>query len=296
MKIRVYGSTSNLGAGFDTLGLAVNIFNEFEVKPSNEFSVSIEGYGKELANPESNLFIRAFKRTYEFFGKEIEPIKLHQINNIPVARGLGSSATAIVGGIETACILSETYLSLREKLNIAFEFEPHPDNLLPSFLGGFVVSCDCNGNFLYQRLPFPEELKIVFVIPEIKVSTEEARKILPKTVPFHEAVGNVQRVSLFISSLINKDYEALKYAVEDNLHEPYRKRLIPGYEEIKETCYETGAKAVFISGSGPTICILTLEREEELGEKAVEIFLNAGIRSHYVVAEPSKIGFSVEIL
>ncbi len=294
MRIKVFGSTSNLGTGFDTLGLAINIYNVFELELSDEFDVNIKGYGEELKDREKNLFIKAYKRTCEIAGKDIRPFKLFQENNIPLARGLGSSATAIVGGIESACLLNDITLSFEEKLEIAFEFEPHPDNLLPSFLGGFIISSICNGRVLYQKLEFPEELKLVFVIPEIKVSTEEARKILPSQIPFKDAVGNIQRVSLLISSLINKNFDMLKCAVEDNLHEPFRSKFIPDYEYLKEECYKLGAKAVFISGSGPTVCILTLEGEDEIGKRAVEIFEGKGVSSSYIVTQVSQRGFVVE--
>ena len=295
MRIKVPASTSNIGPGFDTLGLAVSLYNIFEVERSGRFEIEIHGYNGSMADPDSNLFIRSYKRVFQLFGESVTPIKLVQRNNIPVARGLGSSATAIAGGIETACRMMKRYLTVEEKLKIAFEFEPHPDNLLPAFLGGFVIACKDGNSLYYEKLPFPDDIKIVFIVPDIKVSTEEARAILPDRVRFRDAVSNIQRVSLLISSLMNKDFSKLRKAVKDNLHEPYRSRFIPYYDELRDLCYKNGAEAVFISGSGPTVGIFTLSGEERIGRSGVEFLKERGIRADYLITSVDEKGILAEV-
>lgn len=295
MIIRVPASTSNIGPGFDTLGLAVSLHNVFEIEESEELKIKVYGYNGSMEDPEKNLFVKAYARVFQIFGERFVPIRLVQRNNIPVARGLGSSATAIAGGIETACRIIGKDLTVEEKLKIAFEFEPHPDNLLPAFLGGFIVACMDGDKLFYEKLKFPEEIKIVFIVPDIKVSTEKARSILPEKINFNKAVSNIQRVSLLISSLVNRDFSNLREAVKDNIHEPYRSRFIPYYDELKEICYRNGAEAVFISGSGPTVGIFTLCNEKNIGKEGAEFLKEKGIKADYIIASVDERGILAEV-
>jgi len=177
-KVSVPASTSNLGPGFDALGLALTLYNEFYVEPSDRYEVEIEGEGKEeLPKDERNLFLRAYRSSMEYLGLN-QPIKAKLVNRIPLGRGLGSSATAIVGGILAAEKISGKELSLPEVIDIAFKFEPHPDNVLPAYTGGFVVAAT-NGDLTYVKLDWPEDLKVVIVVPELFLSTEESRSVLP---------------------------------------------------------------------------------------------------------------------
>ena len=271
LKIDVPATTTNFGSGFDAFGLALELYNTFLVKPSENWKVEVKGYTSGIPLNENNLFIRVYKRACREFGLEEKPIYLVQENRVPPARGLGSSATAIVGGIEAALSLHGKELPLEEKLKVAFEFEKHPDNLLPAFLGGFVISVADQDRILYKKLPFPEELKLVFVIPDYELSTEEARKVLPQRVELRDAVFNLQRSALLVASLLTKDYELLREAVRDKLHQPYRSKLALGLEEAISVSYEVGALATFLSGAGPTICSITLENEETIGKAIKEV-------------------------
>ncbi|WP_457600414.1 homoserine kinase [Hydrogenivirga sp.] len=279
MRLRVPATTTNFGAGFDTFGLALTLYNTFEFHESDAFGVEIEGEGEELPRGEDNLVIRVYKRACEFFGAPEKPFKLRQVNEVPTARGLGSSATAIVGGIEACVRLHGLEVSLDDKLKIAFEFEPHPDNLLPAFVGGFVV-CVQNGGLTYNRLDFPEELSLVFAVPNFELSTEEARRVIKREIPLKDAVFNIQRASLFVSAILTGRYELLRRAVEDRLHQPYRAELVKGFNRVLEAGYTAGAYAVFLSGAGPTVCAITSEdKKEKVGEAMKSAFEREDVKA-----------------
>jgi homoserine kinase len=255
MKILVPATTTNFGSGFDTFGLALEIHNEFDVEPSESFRVEAVGRARGIPRDESNLVIQVYKRCCEILGENPKPFFLRQKVDIPPARGLGSSATAILAGIEIFCSLHRRKLSEVEKLEIAFEFENHPDNLAPALKGGFVICSEKT----YHSVDFPEDLSLLFFVPDYEISTSEARRVLPRAVSLEDAVFNLQRASLFLAGLLLGRYELLREGVEDRLHQPYRAGLIKEFESFKESAYQQGALAVFISGSGPALCALTIK-------------------------------------
>jgi len=292
LKLIVPASTSNIGAGFDTFGLALTLYNTFEISESDAFEVEIYGEGEDsLPSTLDNLFIRTYIRACQELGVEDRPIKVVQKNGIPLGRGLGSSATAILGGILTAAELNNIKLSPQEVLEIAFIFESHPDNLVPALVGGFTISAvGENKRVYFERLEFPKELQIVVLIPEFEILTEEARKVLPKFVTLEDAVFNIQRASLLVSALVKKDFDLLREAVEDRLHQPFRGKLLHGFDAFKEEAYKMEADAVFISGSGSTIGIFTRKNADEIGKFGVEMYKKLGIAARYKVLEADEEG------
>jgi len=288
--IKVPATTANLGAGFDTLGLALNLYNEFEIEESNEVEIETVPKNKDLENPEKNLFVQVLKSTCEYLGNEFHGVKVKQINNVPVARGLGSSATAIVAGIMASFAANKKELTDEDFFNIAYKFEPHPDNLIPAWKGGFVTALIDEGKTYYNHIYFPEDLKAVVVIPEFELSTEEARKVLPEKIPLSDGIFNVQRISLFISALQNKRYELLKIAMDDKFHQPYRKKLIPNFDKVIENAYSKGALGASLSGAGSTILALTNDNFENIGKSMVEAFEEVNIKSEYKILDIDRKG------
>lgn len=288
--LKVPASMSNLGAGFDTFGLAVNLYNVFHVKSSRTFSISFIDLD---IKPEENLFLKVYKRCIEIFNEEEMPVSITIKTEIPFSRGLGSSSSAIIGAIKTFSLLYEKELSYRDIFKIAYEFEPHPDNLVPALVGGFNVCLKDEEQTFFNTIDFPEELKIIAIIPDIKISTEEARKMLPAKIDIKDAIYNIQRSNLLLSSLVLKRFELLKEAVKDKLHQPYRKSLIPFYDNIEKIAYNSGAKAVFISGSGSTIGIFALENEEIIGKTCVEFLKSKGVDGTYKILSVDKEGARV---
>lgn len=288
--LKVPASMSNLGAGFDTFGLAVNLYNVFHIKSSRIFSISFIDLD---IKPEENLFLKVYKRCIEIFNEEEMPVSITIKTEIPFSRGLGSSSSAIIGAIKTFSLLYEKELSYRDIFKIAYEFEPHPDNLVPALVGGFNVCLKDEEQTFFNTIDFPEELKIIAIIPDMKISTEEARKILPAKIDIKDAIYNIQRSNLLLSSLVLKRFELLKEAVKDKLHQPYRKSLIPFYDNIEKIAYDRGAKAVFISGSGSTVGIFALENEEIIGKTCVEFLKSKGVDGTYKILSVDKEGARV---
>lgn len=288
--IKVPATTANLGAGFDTLGLALNLYNEFEIEESDEVKIETVPKNKDLENPEKNLFVQVLKSTCEYLGNEFHGVKVKQINNVPVARGLGSSATAIVAGIMASFAANKKELTDEDFFNIAYKFEPHPDNLIPAWKGGFVTALIDNGKTYYNHIYFPEDLKAVVVIPEFELSTEEARKVLPERIPLSDGIFNVQRISLFISALQNKRYELLKIAMDDKFHQPYRKKLIPNFDKVIENAYYKGALGASLSGAGSTILAFANDNFENIGKSMVEAFEEVNIKSEYKILDIDRKG------
>jgi len=287
MQIIVPASTSNLGAGFDTFGLALTLYNTFEIEESDAFEVEVYGEGADkLPSDVNNLFLRTYIRACQELGVEDRPIKVVQKNNIPLGRGLGSSATAIVGGIAAAIGLNKLKLSPEEIVELAMLFESHPDNVVPAVVGGFTVSAVDEKNprkVYFEKLPFPEELKVLVLIPDYEILTEEARRVLPPMVSLADAVFNVQRAALMVAALVNRDFEKLREAAEDKLHQPYRSALLKGFEAFKEEAYRLGADAVFVSGSGSTIAVFTRRNEEEIGTFGINLYKKMGIPARFKV-------------
>ncbi len=292
-KVSVPASTSNLGPGFDALGLALTLYNDFLVEPSDFYSVEVEGEGaEELPRDEKNLFIRAYRSAMEYMG-EFQPVKVKLVNRIPLGRGLGSSATAIVGGILAAQRIAGRELSLPEVIDIAFKFEPHPDNVLPAYTGGFVVAAT-NGDLSYVKLDWPEDLKVIIVVPELFLSTEESRSVLPESYSRRDVIFNIQRVALFMGALEKRDYGLLKEAVKDRIHQPYRCDLIPSFWEVLSEGYKAGAYAVYLSGAGSCIGALADKNFEEIGGAMCSVFDALGIESRFLVLDVDRSGGRIE--
>jgi len=296
VKVRVPATTANLGAGFDTFGLALTLYNEFEVEEAD--GVFIESYPENefLKNPENNLFIKVVKYLCEAEGKTFHGAKLKQTVNIPVARGLGSSATAIVAGILTGFAVHKKPLTDEEFFKVAYLFEPHPDNLLPAWKGGLIAALKTEDKTYYSKIEFPQELKAVVVIPDFELSTELARSVLPKEIPLKDAVSNIQRVSLFIRALQEKRFDLLKVAMEDRLHQPYRKSLIPNFNKVIQYAYESGAVGASLSGAGSTMLALALDNFDKIGQAMVSAFSEADINAKYLVLDVDTEGTKVEIV
>ncbi|MDQ7081984.1 MAG: homoserine kinase [Aquificota bacterium] len=289
MKVRVPASTTNFGSGFDTFGLALDLYNTFEFEVSDRYWVEIRGYGDDLPRDENNLVIRVYRHACRKLGLEEVPFRLFQENAVPTARGLGSSATAIVGGLEICRLIHGKDVPLGKRIEIAMEFEPHPDNLIPAMVGGFVI---CAGDSTpFVRFGFPEDLRLALAVPEFKLPTEKARSVLRTEVPLRDCVFNIRRASLLVYAIMSGEYDLLRTAVEDRIHQPYRSRMVPGFEEAVRSGYGAGAYGVFLSGAGPSVCaVCPKERAEDVGEAMVLAFRKHGVRAEALVLKASEKG------
>ncbi len=277
VTVRVPATTANLGAGYDCLGLALALHNEVALALAPESSVEVEGEGADsLPRDGTHMVLRAARRAAEAAGESLPPLALRQVNRIPLARGLGSSSAAIVGGVIGANELLGLALSERTMLDVATEVEGHPDNVAPAMLGGLTVCCTVGDEVLVQRLAVAEGLSCVVAIPDFEVATHRARRVLPETVDHADAVFNLSRAGLTVAALVSGSFDLLREAMRDRLHQPYRAHLVPGMEEAIEAALKAGARSAALSGSGPTVAAFVTDGGEEVGAAMVNAFRRAG--------------------
>lgn len=280
IRVKVPATSANIGPGFDSLGIALDIYNTYSVKEINS-GLIIEGC-EEIYSNEHNLTYVAMLKCFKKTGYQPKGIKIVIESDVPVSRGLGSSAACIIGGLVAANELSDKKLTQSELLDIATEMEGHPDNVAPALLGGMVVSV-YEKQVYYSKINIKEGLKFLALIPDFKLSTKKSRSILPKVIPHSDAVFNVGRVALMVSALHNGEFDLLKIAGEDKLHQHYRGALIDGYAEILKAGKDLGAKGVFLSGAGPTI-LVAIDEDDENIKKELRVLLD-GLKDKWDIKE-----------
>lgn len=251
VKVTVPATTANIGPGFDTLGLALNLYNIYTFEEI-EKGLIIEGCPEEYNN-NNNLVYKSFMRIAEESGKKISGLKITMNTNIPVSRGLGSSSACIIGGVFGANMLLGADLSKDELFEAAVKIEGHPDNIAPAVYGGLIASMVDEGVPYYTRYKIHNNIKFCALIPDFETSTEKARKLLPADIKFEDAVFNVSRISILLKALETGDFFLINKSLKDRLHQSYRKTLIAEYDEVEKICNEHNSIAFFVSGSGPTL-------------------------------------------
>jgi homoserine kinase len=294
-KILVPATTANLGPGFDCLGMALALHNEIEVSPLDTPPaatdiVEIEGEGSlELPRDDRNMIVYGMHRVFARAGMNPPPFRLKTINHIPLMSGLGSSSAAIVGGIVAGDELIGNPLSRNDLLTLATEMEGHPDNVGPALLGGLIVAVATAGLPIVAQVEVPP-LQAVVITPDLQVSTDEARRMLPSMLSRHDAIYNIGRAALVVQALSKGDFDLLGRAMDDRLHQPYRKHLIKGYDDAVSAAKETGASAVAISGSGPTLIAFAPDRHEAIAHEMQQAFAVHEINSRAWVLEVDRLG------
>lgn len=262
MTISVPATSANLGPGFDSLGLSVNLRNRVEFKPSRFFSVSIKGEGEN--NPRlkgNNLFVSIFNDHYQRLTHKKQNFKFQFFNNIPLSRGLGSSSAVIVSAIATAHEAAGVRASKRRILNHALVYEPHPDNIAPAVMGGFNVATVEKQKVFSQKKHLPDYLKAVVVIPDKPISTARSRTTLPKSYSKENAVFNLSHAALTVAAFFNEDWEMLKIATQDRFHQKVRMKMMPELFAVQKAAYEGGALMSTLSGSGSTFFSLCYDQD-----------------------------------
>ncbi len=296
VKITVPASTANLGPGFDSLSLALNLYNEFTFKIIDQpLKINFNGL-KSIALDENNLVYRSFIELYKKLNLSPPFLEINIDCKIPLSAGLGSSSTAIVAGLFAANFFLENQFSKNELLNIATKIEGHPDNCASAIYGGLTVAVLDNEIAYCEVLPFPEELKSVVVTPDFELPTRIAREVLPPKVPFGDATHNVSRTAFLLSCLLNKNWYDLKIGFKDKLHLPYRKDLVPGMEDVLNEALNNGAYGATLSGAGPTLIAFVLDDKVALkiGSSMTKKWASFGIKSTYQVLKVSKLGVQIE--
>lgn len=263
VSIAVPATTANLGPGFDCLGAALSLYNEFQFTQLNsaETALKITVTGAEaerVQTDESNLIYQAFLKLYQHIEKTPPPVEIDIKLGVPLARGLGSSATAIVGGLVGANLLAGEPLRQVEVMQLAIEMEGHPDNVVPALLGGCRLAATGLDKQEWEicNVPWHWDVVPVVAIPDFELSTAEARKVLPSEYSRKDAIFNAAHLGLLVRGLESGRGDWLRSAMQDKIHQPYRKSLIKGYEVVYSAALNAGAYGMVISGAGPTLLAL----------------------------------------
>lgn len=254
IKIKVPATSANMGAGFDSMGVALGLYNVVEIMPADSglqiYNVNAKSY---IPRDENNLIYRAMAKVFERTGYTPGGLKIIQKSDIPMTRGLGSSSACIIAGMVGANVLSGRKLSYQELLDMAVEMEGHPDNVSPALFGGLCVSAMDHGRTYCKSTKLDPKIKFAVMIPDFFVATKKSRGVLPEQVSRKDAVFNISRAALMYACLASGDTSMLRVAAQDRLHQPYRKGYVEGLSDIFDKAYAAGAKAVYLSGSGPTV-------------------------------------------
>lgn len=292
IRVQVPATTANLGPGFDCLGMALELHNVIEMVPTSRgLTIEVCGEGTaDIPRDESNLVFQAARCLFQHVGFAMSGLRLRLLNQIPVARGLGSSTSAIVGGVIAANLLTGGKLSVRELINIASSIEGHQDNVVPAVLGGIVVSVQSDGEIKYLKIEPPNGLKGVVAVPDFTLVTKTSREIIPAQVAFQDAAFNVGRVALLVAALQQGDLGLLGVAMEDRLHQSFRSPLIPGLKKVLAAAKLAGARGVTLSGAGPSVIAFADSNFELIARVMGETFRQNGVKSRVMVLKPSPIG------
>ena len=265
VTIRVPATTANLGPGFDAFGCALGLYTDVTFTEC-DFGLPITGCDEAYAGPD-NMAYTAYCAVLESLNEEVRGVKIHIDAQIPICRGLGSSAALLVAGAMGANVLRGNKLSLQGLLNITNAMEGHPDNLAPAFLGGLTASMVDGGLPMCVSFPLHPEWEFIALIPDFSLSTPLARSVRPKEGSRADAIYNISHGAMVLKALELGDEKLLRHAMQDKLHQGYRKHLIPDYDKIEGLVRTTGA-AFCLSGAGPTLLCIT--RNKELREYLVK--------------------------
>ncbi|MBQ2410178.1 MAG: homoserine kinase [Selenomonadaceae bacterium] len=298
VKVRVPGTSANCGPGFDCLGVACTIYNELELTLLEEERLDIEITGDGAENipvDERNIVWRSIQKLLERAGKaqEYKGAVIRMDNGVPLSRGLGSSATAIVGGLKAANECLGNPFTNRDLLQMATEIEGHPDNVAPAIFGGFTISIVRNGKpecfSLMPKLP----LKLVVTVPDFFLPTKAARAVLPAEVPMKDAVFNIGRAAMLTAALCKGNKSFLRSVFDDALHQPYRAKLIPGMYDVFKAARAAGALGASMSGAGPCLIAFTVENADAVGMAMRDAFAKNNVKSQYHVFDIDGTGATV---
>ena len=262
IRIDVPATSANLASGFDSLGIALTMQNRVWMEESDTLEIRCTD-GVKVPTDESNLIFWAAQHLYEICGKKLPGLKIIQENNIPMARGLGSSSACIIAGLLGANRMLGDVLNTQELLTLATAIEGHPDNVAPALLGGLTSSVFEDGKVYSVKRNVDESLCFAAIVPDYKLLTEAARAALPKEVSHKDAVYNLSRAALVPAAFCEGRHDLLAIATEDKLHQQYRMPLMPGSREVFDMARLCGAKAVYVSGAGSTVMAVAEKAEAE---------------------------------
>ncbi len=272
-------TSANLGAGFDVLGLALDLHNTFEISEADTTTIEISGHGEGLPRDDTNLFFKAFAYLYKRAGEDAPPLRIRIDAQIPSGKGLGSSATAVVGGLMAANAFLGNPYNQAELLKeaVSLEHGGHADNVSPALMGGLVANVIEGDQVISVRVPFPEEIKAVLFMPDFPMDTVQGRALMPALFPRADVVFNTSRVALFVAALSTGRYDLLRIAMQDKLHQPYRAQIFHPLPDLIQAALDAGAHGACLSGGGSSVLALATDRLDEIGAAMTKTGTEAGL-------------------
>ena len=294
VSVKVPATSANIGPGFDCMGMALPIYNvvtiDETVLPGTGVEINIlsdqEDVDKliidHIPRDENSVVYKAVELLYNSIGQTPSELKINIQTSIPVTRGLGSSAAVIVGALIAANKLLGNPADESALLSIATEIEGHPDNITPAIVGGLVMSSqEADGSIVYRKLDWPDEWQVTVIIPDVELTTEVSRSVIPECVPLSDAIFNVKRMGMFMNALQTKDAELMKLALKDKLHQPYREKLVPGLKELTEVFkHEDDVLGVVLSGAGSSMLVISKNNViDKVTSTTLEIMENLNVKA-----------------
>ncbi len=299
LRIRVPASTANLGPGFDSLALALGLYNSVELTrgPQGYIRVEVHGEGQDvLPADHTNAVVRAMKHVCDREEAPFPSFELRCQNGIPPEGGLGSSAAAYAVGAAAARALLGIAHDADALFEIVAELEGHPDNASATVYGGLVAAGHGEHGLIARKLRLAGEMKVVVALPEIRLATHQQRALLPDCVPLPDAARNIGRALLVVEAFATADYNLLAQAMRDQLHEPHRLVRIPGYAEVMQAARQAGAAAVALSGSGPSLVAFAPSCHDAIAQAMRGAFQRAGVAAQAWVLPVDNDGVALEAL
>jgi homoserine kinase len=296
VRVLIPASTANLGPGFDCLGLALSLHNTVEftaLGPGEGLQVEVEGEGAgRLATDAGNLIVRAANAVWEATGHAPTGVRVKAGNGIPLGSGLGSSAAATVGGLAAANALLDNPLPRSALLRLARQIEGHPDNAAAALFGGLTMVSAVGEELMCESLEVPP-MTVAIALPNVRLSTREARDALPLHVPLSDAVFNIGRTAFVVRALQKGDFAMLGWAMTDRLHQPYRRKLIPGFDAAVQAARTAGAAAVALSGAGPSLAAFAPDKHWEIANAMKAAFEANGVSCRTFVLPVDRQGVQI---
>lgn len=300
IKVKSPASSANLGPCFDCAGIALPLYNIVKTKKTNDGKIVViideKGDVRRFEVDEKNIIFQSFKKFHEKINTQMIGYEVNVETEIPIARGLGSSASVIAGALIGANELNGKPLSEHDLINIAASIEGHPDNTTPALTGGFVVaSIEDDGTVLYEKIKWCDDWKISVCIPDYKLLTELARSVLPKEINFKDAVYNIQKSAQLITAITNGNEDIMRSALNDRIHQPYREKLIPGMVDIIEKLREEqNVLGCVLSGAGPTLAVITKgDNIDNVKQIVHKIWYDLDIKYQIMTFDPTNQGATV---
>ncbi|CAM3140021.1 homoserine kinase [Paenibacillus taichungensis] len=297
VTVKVPASTANLGPGFDTLGMALSLYAWLEMKPAEQTTFHLHGdHLTGLPTDKSNLLYEVAQMVFNEAGISVPELEISMYSDIPLTRGLGSSASAIVGALAAANALIGTPLSDAKLLDMATSLEKHPDNVGASLYGGIITAAWDGSRVDHIIIEPHQDLQTLVIVPDFELSTSKARNVIPQQFDKSDVIHNISRSSLLVAALASGRLDMIQKAMSDRIHQPYRASLVPGMAEILENAVSHGALGAALSGAGPTVLTLVDRhdtRKLELEQYLIDTMSREGITASALWLDPDLDGVTV---